>query len=135
MSPERRLRKIPEVSRTSHGYAKGERKRLGEARKIDPQTERIMRFAVPSRETVLGMLDLRTRNNPEAHRLFENNILLLTEFIDARIAIANDKDWTKYNEFLRHANDNERPDYNPNLIDNLNPHFHIVLDCFPKKRK
>lgn len=134
MSQERMLRKIPEASRTTHGGAIAERRRLAEARRTDSQAERIFRFAVPSRETVLGMLDLRTHNNQQAHELFENNILLLTEFIDARIAIATEGNRTKLETFYRYTNP-EAPDYNPDLINRLNPHFHIVLDCFPRKRK
>lgn len=138
MSQERILRKIPEVSRTSKGFAKGERERLAEARKIDPQAERIMRFAIPSRASVLDTIDIRTRQSKELNDLLsdEAHFKTLTEFIDARISAANG-DRTLINQFIGRA-DPKSETYDPEFaqqVDSLNTHFHIVLDCFPKKRK
>lgn len=138
MSQERMLRKIPEVSRTSKGFARGERERLSEARKTDPQTERIFRFSVPSRASVLDTIDARTRQSKELNDLLsdESHLKTLTEFIDARISAANG-DRTLINQFIQRA-DPRSETYNPEFalqVDSLNTHFHIVLSCFPRNRK
>src|SRR5258706_7647703 len=123
MSPERIQRKVPDVLRTSKGAARAERKRLSAARKIDPNAERLNRFSIPSREQVLATVELRTHNNEALNSLFLNNTPVIIDFIDARIAIANDEDWTKYEEFLKKLNDTyedpKSPSYDPELIDNL----------------
>ena len=130
--------KIPEVARTSHGFAKGERERLAETRKIDPQTERVLRFAVPSRDTVLATIDQRTTNNPELNGLLkdEEHRKTLIEFIDARISAANG-DRTLISQFIERA-DPRSETYSSEFalqVDSLNTHFHIALSCFPRKRK
>lgn len=138
MSPERTLRRIPETARTSSGFARHERDRLATARKIDPQAERIMQRSVPSRENILGTVDVRTRTHPELNELIteEEHRKTLIEFIDARISAANG-DRTLINQFIDRTNPkSETYDFEFALqVDSLNTHFHIVLDCFPKKRK
>ena len=134
MSPER----IPETIRTSHGAAIGERRRLAEARKTDPQAERLMRFAIPSRGSVLNTLDQRTKTNKELNDLLNNEPYrkTLTEFIDARISIANG-DRTLFTQFIERANPKSKT-YDSEFsqqIDSLNTHFHIVLSLFPGKRR
>lgn len=138
MSRERTLRAIPETARTSSGFARGERNRLATARKQDGQAERIIQYGVPSRDTVLGTVDWRTRAHPELNELItdEEHRKTLIEFIDARISAANG-DRTLINEFIGRTDPkSETYDFNfALLVDSLNTHFHIVLDCFPRKRK
>jgi len=131
-------RNIPESVRTSHGFAKGESRRLAEARKIDPQAARIMRFAVPSRNNILDTVDQRTRTHPELNKLIndETHLKTLIEFIDARIAAANG-DRTLINQFIERANPKSET-YDSGFaqqVDSLNVHFHIALSCFPQKRR
>lgn len=130
-------RNIPESVRTSHGFAKGESRRLAEARKTDPQAERIMRFAIPSRTIVLDTIDTRTRKHPELNNLItdEAHRKTLIEFIDARISAANG-DRTLINQFIERA-DPKSETFDSEFaqqVDSLNVHFHIALSCFPKKK-
>jgi len=138
MAPERTLRRIPETTRTSSGFARHERDRLATIRKIDPQAERVMKFALPNRASILDTVDVRTRTHPELNELLqsEEHLGTLTEFIDARILAANG-DRTLIDQFIKRAEPgSETYDFNFSLrADSLNTHFHIVLDCFPKKRK
>lgn len=136
MSQQERLN-IPESNRTSHGFAKNERDRLAKARKTDPHTERLIRFSIPSRQTILDTVDIRTRKHPELNDLLtdESHRKTLVEFIDARILVANG-DRTLINQFIQRANPKSET-YNSEFakqVDSLNTHFHIVLDCLPKKR-
>ena len=138
MSPERKPTNIPEVLHTPRGFARGERKRLAEARKTYPQTERIMRFAIPSRASVLDTIDARTRQSKELNNLLsdEAHLKTLTEFIDARILAANG-DRTLITQFIERA-DPRSETYEQRFalqVDRLNTHFHIVLSCFPRKTK
>jgi hypothetical protein len=138
MAPERTFRKIPETARTSSGFAKHERDSLATARKQDGQAERIIQRAIPSRMSILDTVDTRTRTHPELNDLITNeeHRKTLIEFIDARILAANG-DRTLINQFIERTNPkSETYDFQFALqVDSLNTHFHIVLDCFPKKRK
>lgn len=130
-------RKIPEVARTSHGFAKGESRRLAEARRTDPTAERINRLAIPTRANILSTIDARTRNNKELNDLMydEPHLKTLTEFIDARIGVANG-DREKFEKFVQRADPGSET-FDPEFsrqVDSLNTHFHIALSCFPKKR-
>lgn len=138
MARERILRQIPETVRTSKGAAIGERRRLAEARKIDPQTERIIRFTLPNRASILDTVGTRTRTHPELNDLLQDEAHLrtLTEFIDARILAANG-DRTLIEQFIKRADPRSKT-YDSKFaiqVDSLNTHFHIVLSCFPQRRK
>lgn len=133
MSKER----VPEAIRPSHGFAKGESRRLAEARKIDPTAERIMRYAIPTRAHILDTIHTRTINNKELNDLMydEDHLKTLTEFIDARIGVANG-DRTMFDQFVQKADPGSET-FDPEFsrqVDSLNTHFHIALSCFPKKR-
>jgi hypothetical protein len=101
-----------------------------------PEQLRQERFALPSRATILGIVDARTRPTPLQNKLvFElKHREVLTKFIDARIAKANG-DNKPLDDFMANVTSNTDT-FNPeisSLADDLNLHFHIVLDAFPKK--
>lgn len=135
MSQERR---IPESVHPSHGFSKGESRRLAETRKTDPSAERIARLAVPSRAQVLDIIDLRTRKHPELNELItqEEHRKTLVEFIDARISAANG-DRTLITQFIERASPGSKKfDHEfAQQVDSLNVHFHIALSCFPQNRR
>lgn len=122
MSPERNQeRKI------SRGFALHVRREKAE--------ERRQFHPIPSWETVSGMLELRTYNNDELHELYLDldNRIILKEFYDTRYDMAVGKGPKRLNRFIRkYTTDKKSKFYNPDLIDKLKPHLHIIRDSFPR---
>lgn len=106
----------------------GRLKPLKERRPEQPST------TLPSWETVIGKLDLITRNNQDDsdRKLIRKNRALLKDSYDAWFDVAAGLGRKKLNEFTRkYVTDDTSPDYNPERIDTLARFITTIRDSFP----
>lgn len=86
------------------------------------QEEKIARFAIPSWETMEGIIESNMHNAPELYTLSLKHRRVLRQFYDARYAIATGEGRKRYETFLEKYGEREK------LMTSLTPHFTLIRD-------
>jgi len=119
----------PESPITSKGWAKHERTRIAQERRDQPLV------TLASWETVSGMIDLRTRYNPDINELVQRHRPLLKLFYDGWFDVAAGRGRKRLNTLSKRYTQNPKSKYyNPELIDSLAPYISMIRDSFPETK-
>lgn len=102
--------------------------------RLKPLSERRPAVTLTSWETISKKLELMTHNNHDGdnRKLIRANRALLKEIYEAWYNVAAGKGRERLDELTRkYDTDENSPDYNPKLLDNLAPFTTIIRDSFP----
>lgn len=89
---------------------------------------------LPSWETMIGKINLMTKNNHRRSRFIHRHQQLLRSFYDAWFDVATGNGREKLNTLTDQYANKESPTYNPRLLDQLGPYTSVIREGFPSTR-